>query len=341
MGRKLDKLFADMQAELEDKPETTATEPEQTLEETAPSEETPEEPAVDTEERNSSESHSTEETTEETPSPEDEPEEKPADRTRDIPDDPVKRAEYGFRRQLNKQKEKHAKELEERDRKYEELEKKFAELEKKMTPPEKDKTREDFPDDEDFIDYKVERKFNAKMAERDAELAKAEQERAEKEREAEAARAELQEKQEAWLSNVDQAFGGDRDRSAKFLSQVAYANKNGLGEILDSCPVAADYLINDPMGPVVFEHLLTDRPTFERVFDPRRPNPLAVYRELRNVEDELVKAGKEAQQQPETKPVHLGKPGRQAGGMSTTNIDMFSDPRAVKKWLREQRHQYK
>ena len=38
------------------------------------------------------------------------------------------------------------------------------------------------------------------------------------------------------------------------------------------------------------------------------------------------------------KPVpHLGRPGRQAGGSSIVSTDMFSDPRAVKQWLREHR----
>lgn len=183
------------------------------------------------------------------------------------------------------------------------------------------------------MDYKVDRRFNQKMAEFEAERQKQEAERAEQERKRMEAEEQLRQEQETWISNVNEAFDGDQERSKNFLAKVAYANKNGLGQILDSCPVAADYLLHDPYGPVVFEKLLTDKQTFDRIFDPRRPSPLAVYHELRAVEDEL-KAPKE-EPKPATVVPKMGRPGRQSGGMSVTNNDMWSDPKAIKKWLRE------
>ena len=320
MGRKLDKLMQDMQAELDGEKETVATEesvPTETPTETQP------EPEPDPE-----------------PTPEPEPEQVASDdkpEHRDIPDDPVKRAEFSFRRQLAKKDEKHAKELAERDNKYAELEKKFAELEKKLTPVPPTKTRDDFDNDEDFIDYLSEQKVNSVLAKRDEDAAAKEAER-KKEEEAKAAeQRDLEQKQQDWLDNVDQAFGGDKERSQKFFDRIAFCNKQGLGEVLDSCPVAADYLVNDPMGPVVFEKLVNDKATFERIFNPRRLNPLAIYHELRSVEDEIVSASR-APQVEQPKPVpHLGRPGRQAGGSSIVSTDMFSDPRAVKQWLREHR----
>ena len=320
MGRKLDKLMEDMQAELDGEKETVSTEesvPTETPTETQP------EPEPDPE-----------------PTPEPEPEQVASDdkpEHRDIPDDPVKRAEFSFRRQLAKKDEKHAKELAERDNKYAELEKKFAELEKKLTPVPPTKTRDDFDNDEDFIDYLSEQKVNSVLAKRDEDAAAKEAER-KKEEEAKAAeQRELEQKQQDWLDNVDQAFGGDKERSQKFFDRIAFCNKQGLGEVLDSCPVAADYLVNDPMGPVVFEKLVNDKATFERIFNPRRLNPLAIYHELRSVEDEIVSASR-APQVEQPKPVpHLGRPGRQAGGSSIVSTDMFSDPRAVKQWLREHR----
>ena len=320
MGRKLDKLMEDMQAELDGEKETVSTEesvPTETPTETQP------EPEPEPE-----------------PTPEPEPEQVASDdkpEHRDIPDDPVKRAEFSFRRQLAKKDEKHAKELAERDNKYAELEKKFAELEKKLTPVPPTKTRDDFDNDEDFIDYLSEQKVNSVLAKRDEDAAAKEAER-KKEEEAKAAeQRDLEQKQQDWLDNVDQAFGGDKERSQKFFDRIAFCNKQGLGEVLDSCPVAADYLVNDPMGPVVFEKLVNDKATFERIFNPRRLNPLAIYHELRSVEDELVSASR-APQVEQPKPVpHLGRPGRQAGGSSIVSTDMFSDPRAVKQWLREHR----
>lgn len=325
MGQKLDKLMAEMQAELDqDENKSTQTETQETDSEPVekPSEDVPAPQP------------------EESPEPEAEPEPEPtADKPehRDIPDDPVKRAEFSFRRQLAKKDEKHAKELAERDNKYAELEKKFAELEKKLTPVPPTKTREDFDNDEDYIDYLSEQKVNSVLAKRDedaaakeAELKKQQEAQAEEER-------ELAQKQQDWLDNVDQAFQGDKDRSKKFFDRIAFCNKQGLGEVLDSCPVAADYLVNDPMGPIVFEKMVNDKATFERIFNPRRLNPMAIYHELRTIEDELLHASQPAPVEAPKPVPHIGRPGRQAGGSSIMSTDMFSDNRAVKQWLKDHR----
>ena len=323
MGRKLDKLMEDMQAELDGEKETVSTEESVQTEnptETQPEPEPEPEPEPNKGEEPSEQPEQTEQKTEH----------------RDIPDDPMKRAEYSFRRQLQKKDEKHAKELAERDNKYAELEKKFAELEKKLTPVPPTKTRDDFDNDEDYIDYLSEQKVNALLAKRDEDAAVKEAER-KKEEEAKAAeQRELEQQQQNWIDNVDQAFNGDQERAKKFFDRVAFCRKQGLDEVLDSCPVAADYLINDPMGPVVFEKLVNDKATFERIFNPRRLHPLAIYHELRSVEDEITSASRAPVEQPKPVP-HLGRPGRQAGGSSIVSTDMFSDPRAVKQWLREHR----
>ena len=329
MGRKLDKLMQDMQAELDGEKETNVSTEESVQTETPT--ETPTETQTEPEPEPEPEPNKVEETSEQPEQTEQKTEH------RDIPDDPVKRAEFSFRRQLAKKDEKHAKELAERDNKYAELEKKFNELEKKLTPVPPTKTRGDFDNDEDFIDYLSEQKVNALLAKRDEEAAAKEAE-IKKQQEAKAEEdRELAQKQQDWLDNVDQAFGGDKERSQKFFDRIAYCNKQGLGEVLDSCPVAADYLVNDPMGPVVFEKLINDKATFERVFNPRRLNPLAIYHELRSVEDEITRANTAPAAEPPKPVPHLGRPGRQAGGSSIVSTDMFSDPRAVKQWLREHR----
>lgn len=332
MSRKYDEIFNKMKDELEGG--TPDPKPEETPQpEVTPSEEQPKAP-------------------EETPQPEDpKPEETPHEvkegdeqkpEPKQIPDDPMKRAEYSFKRQLAKSKEKHEKELAERDAKYNELAKKFEELEKKVTPKEARKTRDDFRDgdqgDEDYIDYLVEQRMKALNETRDAELAKKEAERLEKEKAAQAEQAELQQRQNAWLTNVDNAFAHDADRTKKFIEKVQYANRNGLGEILDQCPVASDYLINDPNGPKVFERMLDDPQVFRRVFNPQRASPMAIYWELRQIEKELAEStAPNGAPAPAAKPVpKMGKPGRQAGG-STLMGDMFDDPRQVKKWLKEHR----
>lgn len=333
MSRKFDAQFEAMKADLEVENKAETVETPAPVEEPAPEPEKAPAPVEDKAEPETAPEAPENENTDVPPEPEQKGQ-------RDIPDDPLKRAEFSFKRQLGKTKEKYEKELKERDEKYDKLLKEVEELKKATAPKEKLKTRADFPDDEDFMDYKVDVKFNAKMAEFQAEKEKQEAERAEQERQKAEAEQRLREQQDNWYANVDQAFAGDANRSKAFLENVAYANKHGLGEVLDNCPVAADYLINDPYGPLVFEKLLTDQSTFNRVFDPRRPSPLAIYHELRAVEDEIRRApAPSAEPAPAPAPSvpKMGRPGKQAGGMSVTNNDMWSDPKAIKKWLREHR----
>jgi hypothetical protein len=337
MGKKLDKLMADMSAELEG----GNTEPEKTpAAEPAPETKPEPEPKKDPEPAPAP----AEEPHDEPPADGGEPEkDKPA---REIPDDPVKRAEFSFKRQLTKQKEKHERELKERDDKYNAVMKELEELKKQMAPKKEPLTRDKFKDDEEFIHALNKEDIDRAFAERDEAQAKKDAERAEQDRQRQEQERELEKQQQEWLSNVDQAFDGDNARAKKFLDRVKFCNDRGLGEVLDNCPVAADYLIHDPMGPVVFEKLLDDRKTFERVFDPRRTSPLSIYYELREVEKELRAAPPAAAPAPEAAPAaqparkpipNLGRPGRQAGASSMTATDMFSDPKAVKQWLREHR----
>lgn len=330
MGTKFDKLVEDMKAELEGADDQKTSVEEQVVEDPKPDEDDPKQddekkPADDEQKPDDDEQRQDDD-------------KKPAPKTDLIPDDPVKRAEFSFRRQLAKNKEKHEKELADRDAKYDELLKKFEALEKKVTPPEEVKTRESFSTDEEYMDYLTDRKVKAMMAERDEAQAKAEQERQAKEAEQRKQEEEVKERQRAWLENVDQAFGEDKERSKAFLQRVQYANQNGLGEILDNCPVAADYLMNDPMGPRVFEKILNDQKVFSTVFDMRRLTPMSIFYELKKVEDGLVDVSTEKTEKTQDAPKvpHLGKPGRQAGASSMAG-DMFDDPKAVKEWLRNHR----
>lgn len=342
MGAKYEKLMASMQAELDGtKPdETTTTVVENTTTEPEPEKHDEPDPAPNP-------------APDPAPAPDDDKpddkpaedkpaEDKPATEHRDIPDDPVKRAEFAFKRQLSKNKEKYEAELKNRDEKYEKLLKEIEELKKASKPEEPMKTRADFDDDEDFIKYLLETGMKQGFAKRDEEEAKRAAERAEAEKKKAAEEAEIRESQAAWLRNVGEAFGEDKARANKFLSDIQYANEHGLGEILDNCPVASDYLMHDPMGPVVFDKVIHDKDTFNRVFDMRRLTPMNIFYQLKKVEEELANPAP-AVTGPTPAPAkpnmpHLGKPGRQAAGSGMTNNDMFSDPKAIKKWLREQRH---
>lgn len=339
MSRKFDKLVADMKAELEgDKPKETpaATDPApEPNPEPTPDPEPEPEPAPEPKP-----SEDPEPDPEPTPDPTEDP--KGGKPHRDIPSDPLERATFSFKRQLKKEQDRHAAELADRDAKYNDLLKQVEDLKKQVAPKEKVKTREDFPEgeggDDAYISYLAEQKVNAIMADRDAKEA---EKRAKDEADARAKQAEDEEtiqQREKWTENVNEAFKGDAERIKKFNARVSYCNRRGLGEVLDQCPVASDYIMNDPMGPMVLEKMINDKATFERVFNPRRTNPLAIYMELRAIESELVNETPEAKTTgaPQKPIPHLGKPGRQAGG-SSMQPDMFSDPKAVKEWLKSHR----
>lgn len=248
-------------------------------------------------------------------------------------DDRFSRAEFSFRRKLEKASRKHAEDLAERDKKYNELLAQFEDLKKTVAPKEPTKKRENFASDDEYIDYLTEQRVNKILAERDGKDAERRAKEAEETKKAKEQEAELAESQQRWLGHVDKCFGDDKERAQKFLTKIQYANRNGLGEILDACPVASDFLMNNPNGPKVFEKMLNDRETFLRVFN-ESSSPLDIYYELRNIERELnaqPPQGSGAQPPKQTMP-RLGKPGKQAG--AGTKPDIFSDNDAMLSFIR-------
>lgn len=247
-------------------------------------------------------------------------------------DDRFSRAEFSFKRKLDKMSKRHAEELAERDAKYNEMLKQFEELKKSVTATDNPKTREQFETDDEYIDYITEQRVKKILAERDGKDAERRAKEAEEQKKAKEQEAEIAEQQQRWLGHVDKCFGDDKERAQKFLSKIQYANRNGLGEILDACPVASDYLINNPNGPKVFEKMLDDKDTFLRVFNGS--SPLDIYYELRNVERELDAQHPASQGAPAPKQVmpKIGKPGKQAG--AGTKPDIFSDKDAMISFIR-------
>jgi hypothetical protein len=324
MSKAYDKLMEELEAEQNAPAETPNTEtPAETPAETPKPEEhedapKPEEQPV--------------EQPAETPNPEppvETPKKRPSEYT------PEERAHFAFQRQLAKEREKHARELEDLKKGWES---KFEELKKATKQPEPKKTRADFPadagGDDAYIDYLVKQRYESERAADAEKAAKEAEERAKQQAEQDEQNRILQAEQQAWLTNVDTAFGEDKARSSTFLKRVEYCMSKGLGEVLDACPVASDFLLHSARGPVVFEALLNDRAKFERVFN-ERSTPMDQYYELRQIENEL-KGQPSATPAPQPTPApapmpHLGKPGK---GGNATEPDIFSDEKAMRSFLR-------
>ena len=323
---RLDKALAELAAEKPEETKPTEPKPEETQVE-QPSE-TPEEKP--------------EEKPEEPEQPAEQTEEKPEEKAeepkpkKEIPDDPMKRAEYSFRRQLDKNNKKHADELAARDKEIAELKARFAEIEKKTDPNNAPKTRKDFESDDDYIDYLTKRRVDKILAERDAEAKKKADADAETRRKQKEADDEAIEQQRVWMENVHAAFN-DEKREQEFYAKVQYCSQRGLGQILDECPAAADFLMNHPHGPRVMEKVLNDQQTFRDVFGDgsRRVSQLDVYYALRRVDERMddVPAAPATPAAP-TKPTmpHLGKPGKQAG--AGVKPDIYSDPDEMRAFVR-------
>lgn len=297
------------------------------------------------------------ETPAETPKPEEhedapKPDEKPVEQPAETPNpdtpvetpkkrpsehSPEERAQFAFQRQLSKQKQTYEKQIADLTTNFQ---KQIDELKKATKQPEPKKTRADFPadagGDDAYIDYLVQQRYQAERAADAEKAAKEAEERAKQQAEQDEAQRMLEAEQQAWLSNVQNAFGEDNARSSTFLKRVEYCMSKGLGEVLDACPVASDFLLHSVRGPVVFEALLNDRAKFERVFNDRS-TPMDQYYELRQIENELKgqpSATPATAPQPTPAPApmpHLGKPGKSG---NATEPDIFSDDKAMRSFLR-------
>lgn len=309
---KYETLVDEMKAEL-DKPEDTPPANDQPPQETPPSSD---EPPAET-----------------PPAPEGNPATPP-----NPGEPPVSPSEHAFRRQLNKQKQKYEDQIrsltEGFNKQIEDLRGQISGLK----PKEPDKTRNDFETDDEYIDYLAKRRVDAILAERDANAKKAADEEAAKKKEQDDANAEVQERRNAFNANVDEAFGHDQARRANFNKRLAYCVERGLGEILDKVPIASNFLMNHPRGPLVFERILSDKNAFSRAFNERVLDPMDIYYELRQIDKEMAAEAAQGGNPPanpvnRTPQPHIGRPGKQ-GGNDAGEPDIFTNRDAMIHYLR-------
>lgn len=272
--------------------------------------------------------------------PEDKQEDKPAVEQPPRKDDVAEELENTnsvIRNRLKKQAEKYDRELADRDAKYEALAKQFEEFKQGMKKAEPQKGRDAFQTDEEYVAYLTRQQIDADRAEQD----KIRKEREAKDAEAKAAQdkaeQEVRDRQERFVNNINYCFD-QPEQKAEFMGKVKTYLGKGLGDLLDSCPIASDYLLSSPRGPKVLDRILTDVNAFRRVFDPRGISPMDQYYELRELEREIYGKPAPAAENPpvetpapaDNKPApkqapKYGKPGAQGGGRSA---DVYTDPKA-------------
>lgn len=238
-----------------------------------------------------------------------------------------------IRKRLEKQSKKYEEALAQKDARYEELKKELEEL-KKSQPQAQPKTRKDFEFDEDYVQYLT----RTEMDKVDAEKAKAKAEadaEATKQREAEEAeQATIKQRQNRFLANIDECFEGDE--RTEFMKRVQYANSKGLGDLLDSCPMASDYLLGSEKGPLVLQKIMNDADTFRKVFPVKGISPMEQFYTLKEVERQCLAERTKPAETPAPAPrptaPKIGKPGTQGSG--GTMGDPMADPKARRDYVR-------
>ena len=276
--------------------------------------------------------------------PEDKQEDKPADTPpvetqapkNDYVAEELENTNSVIRNRLKKQAEKYDRELADRDAKYDALAKQFEEFKQSIKKAEPPKGRDAFKTDEEYVAYLTRQQIDADRAEQE----KIRKEREAKDAEAKEAEAkaeqDVRDRQVRFVNNINYCFD-QPEQKAEFMSKVKTYLGKGLGDLLDACPIASDYLLSSPRGPKVLDRILTDVNAFRRVFDPRGITPMDQYYELRELEREIYGKPAPAAEQPpvetpapENKPApkqapKYGKPGAQGGGRSA---DIYTDPKA-------------
>jgi hypothetical protein len=284
--------------------------------------------------------------------PDEKPEEKPEDKTDEKPDEkpapkdtskftPREKAEHAFRRQLSRQASKYENIIADMSGKFDKVTAELAEIKKARAADEPVKTRADFADgkggDDAYIDYLVERRMNAKEAERAAKESEQAAERDKAAREEEELRKAQEETMQKFDANARATFS-DEESYGKFMGRVKLGVDNGLRELLDQHPAVRDYVFHQPDGPAVLNEMLSTKESFARVMS-KAWNPMVAVMEMHDLSREIREraAHKPEQPQERTRMPNIGKPGAIPAGHAKDMFESESDDDLIA-FVRERRH---
>lgn len=248
------------------------------------------------------------------------------------------KAEHAFKRQLARQKEKHAEEMQNLiksfDQKLEDFKQSLKPAEKKAPP-----RREDFEYDDDFVNALVKYNMDQAQAVKDAEAAKAAKEQEAREAEERAAQEQQKAVAEAFNANCRETIPAEEYED--FTAKVKLASSHGLADLLDKAPVVRDYIFSTRRGPRLLHAMLKERDTFANVMRTAATatNPMSAMIELDDIARgfdakpaQAVQEPAQEQQQVRTMP-KLGKPG--SNGTKESSMDVTNDDQALIKFMRK------
>jgi len=276
------------------------------------------------------------ETTEKSPAPDGKP--KPKKDLSKVSD--KEKAAYSFQKQLERQRRRQETDFDAKlEKMFGEFSKKFEDFKTSQKPPEeKPKTRDDFENDTEYVNYMIQQGIKKALAERDAAHAKTAEEQAAEQKKLEQARQVAMRDQQTFVSNIAATYQGAELEAWK--QRVAVASQKGLKDILDSSPVLKSFVMTSKYGPLVLDRIITDPDSLKRLMGPFS-SPMEMQLELLEIARE-AKASRDAghqetQQAPQHKGITpMGRPG--AGGNSGAGRgDVFANDDALIKFMRQGR----
>ena len=239
---------------------------------------------------------------------------------------------YSFHKQFSKQRAKYEKQLAERDSQMKEL---MARLDKLENPAKyAPKTRDQFDNDDDFINDLVDTKVQAILAKRLEEYQKQDEE---KQRQNE---IETQYKNRV-NDAVSKLYPDDASR-AKYQETIDSALQDGLGDVLEQDEDLCKYIMLSPIGPKIMFELASNIDSVDSLFG-EGTTPISRQFKIREIEAKLMASPAPtavpnnqtpAVEQPKPKEIKVvGQPGKQVG--TATKDDIFANDEALIEFLRK------
>lgn len=250
------------------------------------------------------------------------------------------KAAYSFQKQLERQRRRQETDFDAKlEKMFGEFSKKFEDFKSSQKPPEeKPKTRDDFENDTEYVNYMIQQGIKKALAERDAAHAKTAEEQAAEQKKMEQARQVAMRDQQTFISNIAATYQGEELEAWK--QRVAVASQKGLKDILDSSPVLKSFVMTSKYGPLVLDRIITEPESLKRLMGPFS-SPMEMQLELLEIAREAKAARDAGHQETQQAPQHkgitpMGRPG--AGGNSGAGRgDVFANDDALIKFMRQGR----
>lgn len=224
----------------------------------------------------------------------------------------MQKAEYSFKKQLGKQKQKYEAMMAQQQKAFSDLQSRLDKLE---NPDKyKEKLRDSFQTDDEYIDYIVQQRMNKILDEQN--------EKAMKEREAEAKEIEFRKTID---DNIAANFKTEAEQQ-DYFTVVKTAFENGLEKLMDDEKYVAEYILKSPTGPKLLYELAKDPNKVKQVYSQR--DPMSRLFELKMIEREL-NTKPSIQQSP-----NLQKPIGKPGISKAETVDMFSNKDNLRSFIR-------